>query len=96
MDKRTLIAHRDALISTEAAERLHEDATGGSSGTPLRFYYRPEDAAVLNGGLWRANEWFGCLPGRRLARIWGVAQPGERAGCGAIWSSARTTSSTGS
>lgn len=72
LDRTTVKANSDALLSTEADERTSRPAmTGGSTGEPLKTRH---DARVPTLALsWRMYGWWGVQPWDDLARIgrWG-------------------------
>jgi phenylacetate-CoA ligase len=64
--------HNEELVSrTCNRSKLYHGLTGGTTGTPLHFYY--DDAICLwkNAVDWRQKIWGGIRPGDRLGIFWG-------------------------
>jgi phenylacetate-CoA ligase len=72
LDKRALIEHAGALVAT-GRERIGArwDATGGSTGEPVRFLRSRRAWAVNYANEHRVWRWYGVGRGARWAHIWG-------------------------
>lgn len=64
--------HRDQLRSSEYPGKLLPHATGGSSGTPTRFYRTLESYDWRTAAKDRVYSWAGLHPGERSAYLWGA------------------------
>lgn len=71
-------ANRDRLRSTAYEGHVYAHATGGSSGTPTRFYVSRESFDWRTAATQRVYSWPGCLLGERTLYLWG-APVGEMA-----------------
>jgi phenylacetate-CoA ligase len=75
LSKEDVQAHRDAMVSSRyRPEDLIEDMTGGSTGSPLQFYYDRERFATRTAATLRHDRWSGWEIGERRAILWGAAQ----------------------
>lgn len=62
----------DDLVSRTANKRkLYHGFTGGTTGTPLHFYYNDTICLWKNAVDWRQKAWGGFKPGDRLGIFWG-------------------------
>ena len=67
--------HRDEMVSSSYSTRmLIRDMTGGSTGSPMQFYYDPERLESRVGATLRHNRWAGWDIGNRAAILWGAPQ----------------------
>jgi phenylacetate-CoA ligase len=84
LERSEIEAAGDSILSTEAAAargRLIADATGGSTGEPLRFLLDPWERGFLDAGAEWHYRAIGCPPGRRTALLYGgEADPLVRTG----------------
>jgi phenylacetate-CoA ligase len=64
--------HRAELCSAAFRGRLHAHATGGSSGTPTRFFITRESFDWRTACTQRCYAWPGCLLGERTLYLWGA------------------------
>jgi phenylacetate-CoA ligase len=64
--------NRASLCSTEFRGRLLPHATGGSSGTPTRFFRTIESYDWRTAATDRVYSWSGWLPGEKAAYLWGA------------------------
>jgi phenylacetate-CoA ligase len=64
--------HREELRSTAYRKRLISHATGGSSGTPTRFYISIESYDWRTACTQRAYGWSGYQQGERTLHLWGA------------------------
>lgn len=75
LTKDTLREHQDDLISTaHPPARRIPNRTGGSTGTPLRFYQDQRQRDWGSANKLRCNAWAGWDFGKRTLRLWGHAQ----------------------
>lgn len=64
-----------AMISSRyRRESLIEDMTGGSTGSPLRFYYDHDRAESRGAATLRHDRWAGWDIGERKALLWGASR----------------------
>lgn len=71
--------HREELCAKSYAGQLLPQATGGSSGTPTRFFITHESFDWRLAATERAYAWTGCQLGERTLYLWGAPvghQPG--------------------
>lgn len=82
LERSDVIAAGDSIVSPFAdPARLIRDATGGSTGEPLRFALSPEERGFVDAGLEWHYRSLGCAPARRTALFYGgEADPLVRAG----------------
>jgi phenylacetate-CoA ligase len=71
LERETIRAHRDDLVSESYRGRLIRYNTGGSTGEPLVFFTDPAKEAMHNAYKLRCREWFGVQPGHRQVDFWG-------------------------
>jgi phenylacetate-CoA ligase len=75
LSKEEIQEHRDQMVSSRYSVRsLISDMTGGSTGSPLQFYYEPERLESRVGATLRHNRWAGWEIGDRTAILWGAPQ----------------------
>lgn len=72
MDKAEAAAHRDAMVWRQAPGGAIPYSTGGSSGTPLRFYFGKRRQAADMASRFRAREWWGHRFGEPEVLLWGA------------------------
>jgi phenylacetate-coenzyme A ligase PaaK-like adenylate-forming protein len=72
VDRETINAHRDAMRTTRGDIPVSPKATGGSSGTPLRFFLDAGSYDRRNAAWHRGYGWAGAAPGTRQFYLWGV------------------------
>jgi phenylacetate-CoA ligase len=73
LSKQEIQAHRDEMISSRyRREDLIEDMTGGSTGSPMRFYYDRERRETRAAAVLRHDRWSGWNIGERRALLWGA------------------------
>lgn len=73
--KEEIQEHRDEMISTMySTSSLISDMTGGSTGSPMQFYYEKERLDSRVGATLRHNRWAGWEIGDRAAILWGAPQ----------------------
>jgi phenylacetate-CoA ligase len=63
---------RDRLCSTAFRGELLPHATGGSSGTPTRFYHSMESYDWRTAAKDRVYSWSGWIPGEKSIYLWGA------------------------
>jgi phenylacetate-CoA ligase len=75
LTKEEIQEHRDELVSSKfPAQSLIADMTGGSTGSPMQFYYDRERLDSRVGATLRHNRWAGWEIGDRAAILWGAPQ----------------------
>jgi phenylacetate-CoA ligase len=75
LTKEEIQEHRDELVSSRYHVRdLIADMTGGSTGSPMQFYYDRERLESRVGATLRHNRWAGWEIGDRAAILWGAPQ----------------------
>lgn len=73
--KEEIQEHRDGMISSSyIVDSLIPDMTGGSTGSPMRFYYEKDRLESRVAALHRHNRWAGWEIGNRAAILWGAPQ----------------------
>lgn len=73
--KEEIQEHRDEMVSTKySTGSLIPDMTGGSTGSPMQFYYDNERLDSRVGATLRHNRWAGWEIGARAAILWGAPQ----------------------
>jgi phenylacetate-CoA ligase len=73
--KEEIQEHCDEMVSSKyATSKLIKDMTGGSTGSPMQFYYEPERFESREGATLRHNRWSGWEIGDRVAVLWGAPQ----------------------
>jgi len=73
--KEEIQEHRNEMVSTKySMDSLIGDMTGGSTGSPLQFYYDKDRLDSRVGATLRHNRWAGWDVGNRAAILWGAPQ----------------------
>jgi len=73
--KEEIQEHWNEMVSTKySAESLIRDMTGGSTGSPVQFYYDKDRLDSRVGAILRHNRWAGWEIGDRAAILWGAPQ----------------------
>lgn len=72
MDKADVMAHREAMVWREVPGGVFPYTTGGSSGTPLKFYFGKRRQAADMACRFRAREWWGHRFGDPEVLLWGA------------------------
>ncbi len=73
--KEEIQQHRDEMVSSGyAVTSLIPDMTGGSTGSPMQFYYDNDRLDSRVGATLRHNHWAGWDVGDRAAILWGAPQ----------------------
>ncbi len=73
LEKQDVIRHRETLCIPGAPLAGPDwDATGGSTGEPMRFLRSRHSTAVMYANEARTWRWYGVAPGARLANVWGA------------------------
>ena len=81
LTKDDLRRQRDALLADTAdRDRVRLGYTGGSTGTPLSFYYDEEKMERMRAGMIRSYQWSGWQPGEKILNFWGARQDLKHAG----------------
>lgn len=66
--------HMDALVSDQySKEVLYKDKTGGSTGSPLVFYYTADRFDLRDAATIRHDSWANLFIGDKVALLWGAA-----------------------
>jgi phenylacetate-CoA ligase len=79
--KEEIQEHRDELISKRFnKDRLIPDMTGGSTGSPLQFYYDHDRLDSRAAATLRHNRWAGWEIGDRAAILWGAPRDTKTSG----------------
>lgn len=75
LTKEEVQEHRAYMVSREyRVDHLIADMTGGSTGSPMQFYYDKERLDSRVGATLRHNRWAGWEIGDRAAILWGAPQ----------------------
>ena len=73
--KEEIQEHRNEMVSTKySRESLIGDMTGGSTGSPMQFYYDKDRLDSRVGATLRHNRWAGWEVGNKAAILWGAPQ----------------------
>ncbi len=65
---------RSMVDRSASPDTLRQGFTGGSTGTPLGYYYNAEKIELLRAGQYRSFMQCGWQPGERVLQRWGAAQ----------------------
>ncbi len=71
LDKQTISKYREQLVNRSVAGGPKLYNTGGSSGTPLIFYFDKRRQACDKAARMRTHSWWAVEPGQKEAYIWG-------------------------
>lgn len=75
LDKRQLQRHLTEMVDPDwPKEDLIRDKTGGSTGTPVHYYYSRDRRSSRAAAALRHDRWAGYEIGQRKAGIWGAAR----------------------
>ena len=75
LTKQDVREHRDALLARDAnRDGVRLGHTGGSTGTPLAFYYDETKHALMLAVMKRGFMMSGWRPGQRVLYLWGAAR----------------------
>ncbi len=80
LEKRHIQQHRDEMVAQNwPLDDLVLDRTGGSTGTPISFFFTRRLRCLRAAATWRHNRWAGWDIGDKVAIIWGAARdaPGD-------------------
>jgi len=72
MDKADAVANRESMVWQGVPGGAYRYTTGGSSGTPLIFYFGKERQASDAAGRMRARRWWGVDVGEPEVYLWGA------------------------
>ena len=73
LDRSTMTQQTSRLRATNfRPERFVANATGGSTGEPLRFFDDRDESGWFNAAVWRAQRWYDVDVGDRRAYLWGA------------------------
>jgi phenylacetate-CoA ligase len=75
LTRQTVVEQRDAMLAGGLDQAgLKLGYTGGSTGTPLAFYYTDEKTEQMRAGMMRSYRWAGWRPGDKVLNFWGAQQ----------------------
>jgi phenylacetate-CoA ligase len=75
LTKSIIQEYRDGLVSAQfSPKRRISNSTGGSTGTPIRFYQDQQQQDWATANKLRCNGWAGWDFGKRTLRLWGHPQ----------------------
>ena len=75
LQKQDLITQRDQLLDhTADPATIKEGHTGGSTGTPLTYYYDQHKLELMRAGQYRSFMQCGWKPGESVLQFWGATQ----------------------
>jgi len=75
LSKQELQTNLDELVNPNyPAKLLIRDKTGGSTGTPVQYFYDRKRHLSRHGGAMRHDRWAGHEDGQRFACLWGAAR----------------------
>ncbi|MDR0704104.1 MAG: hypothetical protein LBF88_03870 [Planctomycetaceae bacterium] len=75
LEKRDVQANLQTMLDPEYPKnRLIFDKTGGSTGTPVNYYYNIERKWARQAAMLRHDRWAGYEEGQRFASLWGAAR----------------------
>ncbi|MDR3196224.1 MAG: hypothetical protein LBU34_00005 [Planctomycetaceae bacterium] len=75
LEKRDVQANLQTMLDPEFPKnRLIFDKTGGSTGTPVNYYYSIERKWARQAAMLRHDRWAGYDVGQRFASLWGAAR----------------------
>lgn len=73
LTKKDIQEHLDTLRSREfPKDKLIANLTGGSTGSPLKFYHDPPRLESRKAATWRHNQWAGYRIGDKAGILWGM------------------------
>lgn len=73
--KAEVLAHRDEILSTAVdPARVKLGHTGGSTGTPLGYFYDDAKHERMRACVARSYTWTGWRPGQKVLNFWGAPQ----------------------
>ncbi len=73
LTKQDIQEHLDALRTREMPrDKLIANLTGGSTGSPLKFYHDPLRLESRKAATWRHNQWAGYRIGDKAGVLWGM------------------------
>lgn len=79
--KEEIQEHRDEMVSSHyRVDSLIRDMTGGSTGSPMQFYYDKDRQDSRVAATLRHNRWAGWSIGDRAAVLWGAPQDTKTSG----------------
>jgi len=86
LTKQTVAERRDAMVAGGPGRPgLKSGYTGGSTGTPLAFYYTDDKTEQMRAGMMRSYRWAGWRPGDRVLNFWGARQDLRKPCTAADW-----------
>lgn len=81
LTKQEVTAHRDAMLARDAdRSAVKLGHTGGSTGTPLAFWYDAAKHELMRAGMMRSYMMSGWRPGMKILNFWGAARDARAGG----------------
>ncbi len=75
LEKAALRGHAEEMVDHRvAASEIRIGFTGGSTGTPLRYFYDQHKLELLQAGQYRSFMQCGWQPGEMVVQLWGATQ----------------------
>ena len=75
LTRQAVLEQRDAMVAGGLDQAgLKLGYTGGSTGSPLAFYYTDEKTEHMRAGMMRSYRWAGWRPGDKVLNFWGAQQ----------------------
>lgn len=75
LHKSELVQHREEMLARHVDRSgLSIGNTGGSTGTPVSFYYDQHKHELMRAGMCRSYMWSGWKPGQKILNFWGARQ----------------------
>lgn len=73
LTKQMVIDHRDEMLAADLDQPgVKISHTGGSTGTPLAYYYSDEKIERMRAGMMRSYRWAGWRQGDKVLNFWGA------------------------
>lgn len=73
--KSEVIAHKDAMLADSVdSASLRLGRTGGSTGSPVAFYYDQHKMELMRAGMLRSYQLSSWQPGQKILNFWGARQ----------------------
>lgn len=75
LSKAEIQSHRHEMVATnQAIGNLVTNQTGGSTGEPISFFLDRRRLNLRAAATMRHDSWAGCIPGSRIAALWGASR----------------------
>ncbi|RTZ71670.1 MAG: hypothetical protein DSZ00_09945, partial [Gammaproteobacteria bacterium] len=79
LTREQVIANRDRMRNRNLRPGSYRlGHTGGSTGTPLAFWYDDHKIELMRAGMMRGYRWSGWRPGEKILNFWGARQDLKR------------------